>query len=129
VIVRVLLAALGGGVGAALRYLSLRLVNRLTDGSFPLGVLAVNILGSFIIGLLASLFRADRSDLRSVFWVTGLLGGFTTFSSYILEAMKHFLNGRIGLGLLDMLLHNVLCLVFVALGLWLGSVMLNLTPK
>lgn len=119
------MTAVGGAIGATLRYLSIQLVNRLADGTFLPGVLAVNILGSFTIGLLTSLFRTYRSDLHSLLWVTGILGGYTTFSSYILEVANHFLNGRIGLGLLDLFLHNVLCLVCVALGLWLGRLLFS----
>jgi fluoride ion exporter CrcB/FEX len=47
-------------------------------------------------------------------------GRLTTSSSYILEVVNHFLSGRVGLGLLDLFLHNVLCLVCIVLGLWLG---------
>jgi CrcB protein len=86
----IVLVAVGGGVGSAARYLvALTLANRF-GALFPWGTLTVNILGSFLIGLLATL--AD--ELGSIgphlrlFLVVGVLGGFTTFSSFSLETLR-----------------------------------------
>lgn len=87
---RVLLVFLGGAAGSVGRYLvALWAANRL-GATFPWGTLAVNVAGSFLIGLLATL--ADEvgtigPDLR-VFLVVGVLGGFTTFSSFSLESLR-----------------------------------------
>src|SRR5690606_7849809 len=80
----VLLVGLGGFIGAAFRYLVILSAARLMpDSSFPWGVMAVNVTGSFIIGLLAGLAESREwtsPELR-LFLFAGILGGFTTFSS------------------------------------------------
>jgi fluoride exporter len=77
---------LGGGLGAVARY---GLSGLLVRGSFPLGTLAVNILGSFCIGLVIAtlLVRAAAPEWR-LFLATGLMGGFTTFSAFALETVQ-----------------------------------------
>jgi CrcB protein len=84
----VLLVGIGGFLGSAARYLITGLVTQASAAArFPLGTLAVNILGCFAIGLVAGL--AERADLFSaqtrLFLVTGVLGGFTTFSAFAFE--------------------------------------------
>jgi CrcB protein len=94
-----LLVALGGGLGAALRYL----VGQWTLASFgpglPFGTWTVNILGAFLMGLLAAFVaRADGAggELRLLLGV-GVLGGFTTFSAFSLEMFNMINRGEIGL--------------------------------
>ena len=87
---RLLLVLVGGGVGSAGRYLvGVVLVGRY-GAAFPWWTLAVNLVGSFLIGLLATL--ADEvgslSSQARIFLVAGVLGGFTTFSSLSLEALR-----------------------------------------
>jgi CrcB protein len=87
---RLLLVLAGGGLGSAARYLTAVWMARQFGAAFPWGTLAVNVVGSFLIGLLATL--AD--DIGSVgpqarmFLVVGVLGGFTTFSSFSLETLR-----------------------------------------
>jgi len=86
----VLQVALGGAVGAALRYLSGSAALRLLGSGFPYGTMFVNILGSFIMGFAAfyMLERMDGSFSRyAPFMLTGVLGGFTTFSAFSLDAI------------------------------------------
>ena len=87
---RFLLVLAGGALGSGARYLvSLWMVDRL-GSAFPWGTLSVNVVGSFLIGLLATLadeFGAVSPDTR-VFLIVGLLGGFTTFSSLSLETLR-----------------------------------------
>ncbi len=86
----VLQAALGGAIGAALRFLLSGVV------VFPLGTLLVNVIGSFLMGL-AFVLLAERGLARWVpFVMAGLLGGFTTFSAFSLDVLKLFEAGRIG---------------------------------
>ncbi|QQO08812.1 fluoride efflux transporter CrcB [Breznakiella homolactica] len=119
----ILSVALGGGIGAVLRYGSSKLAHRIFETSFPLGILLVNILGSFLIGFLFSLFRIHKvSAPAELFFITGLLGGYTTFSSYALETMVLFMDGKTGPALLNLLLSNGLCLLAVLAGLWLGKI-------
>lgn len=79
----------GGGIGALSRFLLARWVQDQAVTAFPLGTLAVNLTGSFLIGFLAALFEryAFNPQLRSFVFI-GLLGGFTTFSSYSLETLR-----------------------------------------
>lgn len=77
----------GGAIGAMARHAVNLLAARLAGGDFPWGTLAVNVTGSFLMGLLAGLFALVWSapqDLR-LFLTTGILGGFTTFSAFSLD--------------------------------------------
>jgi CrcB protein len=85
----------GGGIGSLIRYLFTRAVNEKYDGHFPLATFLINVSGSFLIGLL--MVVSDREDLvhpnfRPLL-VTGLLGGYTTFSAFEWEV---FALGRSG---------------------------------
>jgi len=83
----ILLVALGGGLGASARYLTNLAALRIIGPNFPAGTLVVNIVGSFLMGvLIASLARRTGTsmELRS-FLATGFLGGFTTFSAFSLD--------------------------------------------
>ncbi|HEY1096462.1 MAG TPA: fluoride efflux transporter CrcB [Alphaproteobacteria bacterium] len=78
----------GGGFGAVLRFLVSSLVSRHHPGSaFPWGTLAVNLTGAFLIGLIIELgaLKLNLSQTSRAFLVTGILGGFTTFSAFSLE--------------------------------------------
>ena len=74
----------GGGIGSGLRFLAALGVTRLYAGAFPLGTFLVNITGSFVIGLLMAFFvlQSEISPVWRLFLVTGVLGGYTTFSSF-----------------------------------------------
>lgn len=77
--------ALAGGIGAVLRFVAEALVSRSVRAPVPLGTFAVNVTGSFALGLVVAATAAD-SDLRLVVG-TGLLGGYTTFSAASVEAV------------------------------------------
>ena len=86
--------AAGGAIGAALRFLMGVGIFRLTGPGFPLAIMSVNILGSFAMGLFV-VFAAKTSNTHlSPFVMTGLLGGFTTFSAFSLEAYTLFERGQ-----------------------------------
>lgn len=81
---KLLLIAAGGALGSLARYAVSGLVQRLGDGAFPIGTLTVNVVGCFAIGLLHALFSGPyliREEYRIALTI-GLLGGFTTFSSF-----------------------------------------------
>lgn len=83
----ILLVALGGGLGASARYLTNLAALRIAGPSFPWGTITVNIVGSFLMGvLIAALARRTGTsmEMRS-FLATGFLGGFTTFSAFSLD--------------------------------------------
>ena len=85
----IILVALGGGVGSVARYLTTLLAASMLGPRLPWGTLAVNIVGGFIMGLITGAFegRTHDPDLR-LFLTTGILGGFTTFSAFSLDAVR-----------------------------------------
>jgi len=89
---------LGGGLGSALRYGMNLAAERYVGASFPWGTLAVNVVGSFLIGALAAYFafRGDSYTTQSLrlFLTTGILGGFTTFSAFSLDFALLFERGE-----------------------------------
>jgi len=54
--------------------------------------------------------------------ITGFLGGYTTFSTYSYETIKYFIDGNIKYAIINIMIHNILCLVFVLLGIWLNKI-------
>lgn len=86
---------IGGGLGSLMRYTAVGFVQSRMDAIFPYGTLFVNLIGCFFIGFLWTLFEATtvRPETR-VFFITGILGGFTTFSSFGLETFNLFRDGE-----------------------------------
>ncbi len=80
----ILIVGIGGGIGSIARFLSQRGAERLLDSSFPLGTFLVNIIGSFIIGVVFAL--SERGNFLTpemrLFLTVGICGGFTTFSTF-----------------------------------------------
>ncbi len=85
---------LGGGLGSVMRWWIGRLVGERYKGPFPLGTLLINVSGSFVIGYLSVLFKVDWHNryghgmVLNALAITGLLGGYTTFSSMQLDAAR-----------------------------------------
>lgn len=94
--------ALGGALGASARYLFAAQALRLFGPNFPWGTLGVNVIGSFLIGALveAGALRLSLTPEMRAFLVTGVLGGFTTFSAYSLDVANLFEKKQAGLALL-----------------------------
>lgn len=91
-----LLVFVGGGLGAMARHGMNRAGLALLGPGFPWWTLAVNVLGSFLIGLLAGLFGAMETGHNArLFLVTGFLGGFTTFSAFSLDALTLWERGAL----------------------------------
>jgi CrcB protein len=89
-----LLVAAGGALGSAARYLVNVAALRLAGPGFPAGTMTVNIVGSFAMGVLAViLFHAGPSRLPP-FLMAGILGGFTTFSAFSLDAVSLWMRGQ-----------------------------------
>lgn len=122
--VRLLLVGLGGFAGTVARYWLSGVIARRYGETFPYGTLAVNALGCFVIGFLFYLFY-DRGlttpTVRSVVLI-GLIGGFTTFSSYGLQTFTLLRDGEMFLALTNIVASNVACLVLVWLGYSLAKV-------
>lgn len=120
--INIALVATGGAIGSVFRYLVGVWSMRLGGPNFPWGTLAVNIVGSFLIGLLVELVarRLNASMEMRLFLVTGVLGGFTTFSSFSLDAVSLFERGAIGLSAFYILASLVVSIAAVFAGLALG---------
>lgn len=112
---------IGGGIGSLLRY-GLGLVFNSSHRALPLGTLLVNILGCFILGYLAShdVFTSRFTDPIRIGVTTGVLGGFTTFSTFGLESLRLYQNGQLGYGTLYVLISLLGGLIAAALGMKLA---------
>jgi len=121
----ILLAALGGAIGSVLRYLVGVFTVRWFGPSFPWGTLTVNIVGSFIIGLTVEMIarRFNASMELRVFIVTGIIGGFTTWSSFSLDTMVLFERGAIAAAAAYVIGSLVVSFAAVFAGLALGRAM------
>jgi fluoride exporter len=112
-------------VGANLRYLISRLAASEFGAIFPYGTLAINIVGSFIVGFFV-IWTSERVlvDPRwRLLVVVGFCGSFTTFSSYAFETMSFFEHGQWGLMLANVLGNNLLCLGGALAGMALARVL------
>jgi fluoride exporter len=92
-----LIVFLGGGLGAALRHGANLAAARLFGTNFPYGTLIINVLGSLLMGLIAEFFalKAGLPQHWRLFLTTGILGGFTTFSAFSLEAALLYERGEL----------------------------------
>jgi len=118
-----LFVMLGGALGAVSRFMVGTLVLKAYSAMFPLGTFLINVTGSFLIGILMMLFlnRPAISAHWRLFLVTGILGGYTTFSSFEWET---FAALRGGAGVVALL--NVLLSVGLGLGgVWVGAMISN----
>ncbi|MET0241106.1 MAG: fluoride efflux transporter CrcB [Sphingobium sp.] len=108
----------GGAIGAALRYHVGRLSLRLFGSGWPWGTLAVNVAGGLAMGLLAGwlVLREGAEPLR-LFLAVGVLGGFTTFSSFSLEMMQMIQRGAVGSALSYALVSVIASVGALGLGL------------
>jgi CrcB protein len=116
---RVLLAGSGGFVGAAARYWLGGIVHRHLGAAFPYGTLLINVTGCFAIGVLGVLAeeRLALSPGARVFWMIGVLGGYTTFSSFGYETMALLREGSSAYALLNVGAQVALGLIAV----WCGA--------
>ena len=119
--IKIMAIMTGGGLGAAARYLLFMLVQRFSSQAFPYGTLAVNLVGSFLIGYLWALFEGTRlTGEWKLFIFTGFLGGFTTFSTFARETTQLMKVGEYKTALTYMLVSNVVGIALVVLGFMLA---------
>lgn len=114
---KLLFIALGGAAGALLRYSVSGAAYKFFDGVLPWGTLLVNLIGCFAIGFLWQIFEylASSPNTRAFVFV-GILGAFTTFSTYGLETFNLFREGEVKFALLNILASNVLGIALVIAG-------------
>jgi CrcB protein len=118
---RFLLICAGGAIGSGARYLFSTAMAR-AFGNFPFGTLGVNVLGSFlasVVMVLALEKSALAPELR-FFLVTGVLGGFTTYSSFNYETLHLAQSGAAGLAVVNVAVTLVACLLAGVAGIWLA---------
>ena len=124
---KILLILAGGAIGTLTRYGISGLTHRFVEGVFPWGTLMVNLTGALIIGFIWGLWETERisSNVRTFVFI-GILGGYTTFSSYALETLNLFREGETKLALLNILASNILGLLLVILGFIAAKGFINL---
>ena len=114
-----LLVALGGALGSLLRY-ALSIAALPISQTLPFGTLAINILGSFVIGFFGTLTLANGryavSEEARLFVMVGLCGGFTTFSSFSLQTLDLMRDGALARATINVVASVVLCIAAVAVG-------------
>jgi CrcB protein len=114
-----LVVFLGGGIGAALRHGVNLAVARLLGTAFPYGTLMINITGSFIMGVVAAYFafKGDASQHWRLFLTTGILGGYTTFSAFSLDAALLYERGEMGMAALYVIASVTISIIGLFAGL------------
>ncbi len=112
--------ALGGAIGASLRYLSNVGAMRLFGPGFPYATLFVNILGSFAMGLLVVTLAKKGGTALAPFLMTGILGGFTTFSTFSLDTFTLWERGQSLTALAYIAASILLSLAALAAGIYLA---------
>ena len=116
-----LFVGIGSFIGGVLRYSISTFVKGAAGNAFPWGTLAVNLLGCFLFGVVYALFAkySTHSSIVYLLLTTGVLGGFTTFSTFAHESMLMLQNGNYGSFLGYVAASLVAGLVFMALGYWI----------
>jgi len=118
-----LIVFFGGGLGAALRYIVNQAMGRLVSIEFPFGIMAINISGSLLMGIAAGYFAfkagEDWTQNARLFVTTGILGGYTTFSAFSLDAMLLYERGEAMTALVYVVGSVVLSILGLAAGLWI----------
>jgi CrcB protein len=122
--------AIGGGTGAVLRYFIANAGQSLTPSGFPLGTLIVNVLGCALIGLVTALLigpLASNREFLRLLLIVGVLGGFTTFSTFGLDTIDLFEDGQTKQAILYIVLSNVLGIVAAFSCFRLGTMLFQTT--
>ena len=121
-----LYVGMGGFIGAILRFFISGVVQKLTGTTFPVGTLSVNVLGSFTIGFLVPLFETLIAPEWKAFFVTGLLGALTTFSTFSYETTILIQEGVWTMAILNAFLNLFLSLSATFLGMALFKLIVKI---
>lgn len=112
--------AIGGAIGSVLRYLANVATFELFDTKFPVATFFINAIGSLLIGFLWNI-APDLSEQSRAFVFVGLLGGFTTFSTFSLETMQLIQSGEIATAAINIFLHLIIGISLCFVGFSLGK--------
>lgn len=125
--IKILVLLSGGAAGTLARYAVSGISHRYFSGVFPYGTLMVNLLGSLFIGFAWGLLEntAAPSLLRTFLFI-GILGGFTTFSSYSLETLNLFRDGEVKMAVINILANNFLGIALVFAGFFSSKAIVQL---
>ncbi len=120
---KILFISLGAVAGANARYWTSEWFGRLWGTGFPFGTLAINLLGSFLLGLFMTL-TAERLPIDprlKILISVGFLGAYTTFSTYTYESLALLMSGQVTRGLLNLFGSTVFGWLAAVLGVWMGN--------
>lgn len=118
----ILLVIAGGPLGSLMRYMVSVLTHYHTSSPFPYKTLIINVLGCLLVGFLSARFQSHaHQDLLRLFFITGFLGAFTTFSAFSMETVMLYQSGHIRTALMNILASTVSGITAVIGGFWLGS--------
>lgn len=124
---KLLLIAAGGALGTLLRYVVSGLDYKFSNGVFPFSTLVVNLSGSLVIGFLWGLFEQSSAPAYiRMFIFIGILGGFTTFSTFSLENFNLLRDGEFKIAFANIILTNVLGIGLVYFGFIMSRFLINL---
>ena len=120
-VLNLLLIAIGGAIGSVARYSVSLAATRLVDVTYPVGTMAVNVLGCFVFGAIAGVgeHRLPLSSPARALLLVGVLGGFTTFSTYAFESIVLVRDGRADLAVLNVAGQTLIGLAAIWAGLYL----------
>lgn len=125
---KLLIIGAGGFIGSISRYLLSNFVFQLSGGNwFPLGSLAVNVIGSLLIGVLGYVVESKQlaQGPLHLFVIVGILGGFTTFSAFSFETFTLIRAHQLSAAFLNIFASVFLCLIAAAIGYFLASQLLH----
>ncbi len=119
-----LLIGAGSFLGGILRYLLSQAVNLRFNTTFPLGTFLINIIGCFVIGFVFVLFdKPHPGEAWRLFLMTGLLGGFTTFSAFSMESVALMKTGHTSVAVLYIVASLVVGMGATFSGIWISKMM------
>jgi len=122
---KILLVGLGGSLGSMARYISVKTIDGRLNALFPFGTLTVNLIGSFLIGIIYAVVsrKAGQSESWGTFFGAGFCGGFTTFSAFAYENVSLIQQRMATTSLLSIVISLVLGLLAVAAGAAVGKLL------
>jgi CrcB protein len=121
-VVNLIAVGVGGAIGAIARYVMGRAVHQMVPGGFPFGTFVVNVIGCLVFGLIVGLAesRLDIGPVTRTFLLVGVLGGFTTFSSFSFESYDLIRSGQLVSAALNVIGQVTLGLAALIAGIVLG---------